>query len=104
MKKSQLRAIVREEIKNTLKGKKNAVGKVPSIGLTIHVDSTYDADTKQLSIAVSNQSGKAPEYIVPNVESQDKVQEVVSGLESEMGAVIRAFSKAIEKVLSKYQQ
>lgn len=74
MKKSQLRAIVREEIKNTLKEKKNAVGKVPSIGLTIHVDSTYDADTKQLSIAVSNQSGKAPEYIVPNVESQDKVQ------------------------------
>lgn len=104
MKKSELRAIVREEIKNTLKEKKNAVGKVPSIGLTIHVDSTYDAETKQLNIAVSNQSGKAPEYIVPNIESQDKVQEIVSGLESEMGAVIRAFSKSIEKVLSKYQQ
>lgn len=95
---------LKELIKKALNEKKNAVGKVPSIGLTIHVDSTYDPETKQLSLTISNQSAKAPEYIVPNVESQDNVQEIVSGLESEMGAVVRSFSKAIEKVLSKYQQ
>lgn len=86
-----------------IKEQKNTVGKAPSIGLAIHTDSTYDKDTKQLTITVSNQSTKAPQYIVPDVESEDKVQEIVSGLESEMGAAIRSFSKALDKILAKYQ-
>jgi hypothetical protein len=101
MDKIKLKELIKKAI--ALKEKKNAVGKVPSIGLTIHVDSTYDAETKQLNITVSNQTGKSPEYVVPETD-ESQVQEIVSGLESEMGAVIRAFSKSIEKVLSKYQQ
>lgn len=101
MDKIKLKELIKKAV--ALQEKKNAVGKVPSIGLTVHVDSTYDAETKQLNIAVSTQTGKTPEYVVPETD-ESQVQEIVSGLESEMGAVIRAFSKAIEKVLSKYQQ
>lgn len=87
-----------------LKEKKNTAGKAAAIGLAVHTESTYDKDTKQLTITVSNQSTKAPQYIIPDVESEDKVQEIVSGLESEMGALIRSFSKGLDKILSKYQQ
>ena len=101
MDKIKLKELIKKAV--SLKEKKNAVGKVPSIGLTVHVDTTYDPETKQLNITVSNQTGKSPEYTVPETD-ESQVQEIVSGLESEMGAVIRAFSKSIEKVLSKYQQ
>lgn len=101
MDKIKLKELIKKAV--ALKEKKNAVGKVPSIGLTVHVDSTFDAETKQLTITVSNQSAKSPEYIVPETD-EAQVQEIVSGLESEMGAAIRSFSKAMEKILSKYQQ
>lgn len=101
MRKIKLKELLRAA--TALAEKKNAVGKAPSIGLTIHVDSTYDPDTKQVSITVSSQSVKAPEYIIPDVASQDSVQEIISGLESEMGAAIKGFSKALDKILSKYQ-
>lgn len=97
-----LRNILRREI--GLNEQKNAVGKIPSIGLTIHNDATYDSETKQLTLTVSNQSTKAPQYVIPDVESEDKVQEIVSGLESELGAAIRSFSKSLDKILDKYQQ
>jgi len=95
---------LKELIRKALQEKKNAVGKVPGIGLTVHVDSSYDEGTKQLTISVSNQSSKATEYIVPDVADEANVQEIVSGLESELGAAVNAFSKSVDKILSKYQQ
>lgn len=95
---------LKELIRKALQEKKNAVGKVPSIGLTVHVDTSYDEGTKQLTISVSNQSAKATEYIVPDVADEANVQEIVSGLESELGAAVNAFSKSVDKILSKYQQ
>lgn len=86
-----------------LKEKKNAVGKVPALGLTIHVDNTYDPASKQLSVGVTVQSAKAAEYVIPNVEEAD-TQEKISGLQSELGAAIKGFSKAVSKILDKYQQ
>jgi hypothetical protein len=89
---------------SALKEKKNAVGRVGSIGLTIHVDSVWDGGSKQLTVTVTNQATKAPEYIIPDVESEDKVQEIVSGLESELGAACKSFSKSVDKILAKYQK
>ena len=94
---------LKELIKKALQEKKNAVGKVPGIGLIIHVDSTYDDATKQLNLTVSNQSAKATDIIIP-LESEEQQQEIVSGLESELGAAIRTFSKSVDKILAKYQQ
>lgn len=94
---------LKELIKKALQEKKNAVGKVPGIGLTIHVDSSYDDATKQLNLTVSNQSAKATDIIIP-LESEEQQQEIVSGLESELGAAIRTFSKSVDKILAKYQQ
>jgi len=102
MDKIKLKELIKKAI--ALNEKKNAVGKVPGIGLTVHVDSTYDEGTKQLTISVSNQSAKAPEYIVPDVADEGSVQEIISGLESELGAAIKAFSRSVDKILSKYQQ
>jgi|688.fasta_scaffold37897_8 hypothetical protein len=102
MDKIKLKELIKKAI--ALNEKKNAVGKVPGIGLTVHVDSTYDEGTKQLTISVSNQSAKAPEYIVPDVADEGSVQEIVSGLESELGAAVKAFSRSVDKILSKYQQ
>lgn len=94
---------LKELIKRALQEKKNAVGKVPGIGLTIHVDSTFDDATKQINLTISNQSAKSTEIIIP-VESEEQMQEIVSGLESELGAAIRTFSKSVDKILAKYQQ
>lgn len=88
----------------TIREKKNIVGSAKSIGLSIHLDSTYDKDTKQLSISISTQSAKAPEYIIPDIASETDVQEITSGLESEMAAAIRTFSKSMSNILDKYQQ
>lgn len=97
----KLKELIKKAV--ALKEKKNAVGKVPALGLTIHVDSTYDGDTRQLNLGVSVQSAKSPEYIVPDMDEAN-VQETVSGLESELGAAIKGFSKAVSKILDKYQQ
>jgi hypothetical protein len=94
---------LKELIKKALQEKKNAVGKVPGIGLTIHVDSTFDDATKQINLTISNQSAKATDIIIP-VESEEQMQEIVSGLESELGAAVRTFSKSVDKILAKYQQ
>ena len=94
---------LKELIRQILHEKKNAVGKVPGIGLTIHVDSSYDDASKQLNLTVSNQSAKATDIIIP-LESEEQQQEIVSGVESELGAAIRTFSKSVDKILVKYQQ
>lgn len=105
-----LNKLIREMVSNletrkrTINETKVTVGRIPAINLILHLDATFDKVSKEVNFSVTNQSGKAVTYTIPGVESQDKVQQIISGLEASIANASKAYSKQLEAIIAKYQK